>query len=198
VALNGFYTVIDDRIEFEAVGNQMEARNLTTSHSWGFELSSYLNRKPVFARLAGSYEHTTSDVPTPTPLWWNRLYAPSGPGGDRSLGFPALMTNATLGVTLPRYHFQTALSARAIGSRKTSAANSYVAGKAYLLDPYFLLDFNVSSLEMRLIGKRLTKVSLHVNNVLNQKYAEPGFLGVDIPSAGIGVFLNITQELGAP
>jgi iron complex outermembrane receptor protein len=198
VALNGFYTVIDDRIEFEAVGNQMEARNLTTSHSWGFELSSYLNRKPVFARLAGSYEHTTSDVPTPTPLWWNRLYAPSDPGGDRSLGFPALMTNATLGVTLPRYHFQTALSARAIGSRKTSAANSYVAGKAYLLDPYFLLDFNVSSLEMRLIGKRLTKVSLHVNNVLNQKYAEPGFLGVDIPSAGIGVFLNITQELGAP
>jgi len=51
---------------------------------------------------------------------------------------------------------------------------------------------------MRLIGKRLTKVALHVNNVLNQKYPEPGFLGVDIPSAGIGIFLNVAQELGVP
>jgi iron complex outermembrane receptor protein len=198
VAVNGFYTAIDNRIEFEAVGNQIEAKNLTTSHSWGFELSSNLNRKPIFARLAGSYQNTTSDVPTPTPLWWNRLYAPNGPGGNQSLGFPALMANATLGVTLPRYHFQTALSARAISSRKTSAANSYMAGKTYLLDPYCLLDLNVSTIDMRLIGKRLTKVSLHVNNVLNQKYAEPGFLGVDIPSAGIGIFLNVAQELGVP
>jgi len=79
VAVNGFYTAIDNRIEFEAVGNQIEAKNLTTSHSWGFELSSNLNRKPIFARLAGSYQNTTSDVPTPTPLWWNRLYAPNVP-----------------------------------------------------------------------------------------------------------------------
>jgi len=57
-------------------------------------LSSNLNRKPIFARLAGSYQNTTSDVPTPTPLWWNRLYAPNGPGGNQSLGFPALMANA--------------------------------------------------------------------------------------------------------
>ena len=198
VAVNGFYTVIDDRIEFEAVGNQMTAKNLTASHSYGFELSSYLNRKPLFARLAASYQNTTSDTPTPTPLWWGRLYSPSGPGGDRSLGFPALMANATFGVTFPRYHFETALSARAVSSRKTSAANSYVAGKTYLLDPYYLLDFNVSSLELRLIGKRLTKCSLHVNNVLGQKYVEPGFLGVDIPSTGVGIFLNISQELGAP
>ena len=198
VAVNGFYTVIDDRIEFEQIGNQMEAMNLTTSHSWGVELSSYLNRKPLFARLSGSYESTTSNVPMPTPLWWGRLYSPSGPGGDQSLGFPQLMGNAAFGVTLPRYHFESALSARAVSSRKTSAANSYVAGKTYLLDPYYLVDFNVSTVETRLIGKRLTKCSLHVNNILNRKYAEPGYLGVDIPSTGVGVFLNVTQELEAP
>ena len=50
---------------------------------------------------------------------------------------------------------------------------------------------------MRLFGNRLTKCSLHVNNLLGQKYAEPGYLGADIPSAGRAVFLNITQELGA-
>ncbi len=70
-AVNGFDTVIDDRIEFEAVGNQMRAKNLTTSHSYGLELSSYLRRKPLFARLAGSYQSTKSDVPNPTPLWWH-------------------------------------------------------------------------------------------------------------------------------
>ena len=83
-----------------------------------------------------------------------------------------------------------------MGSRKASAANSYVAGQTYLLDPYYLVDLNVSTLEVRLIGKRLTRCSLHVNNVLAHKYAQPGFLGADIPSAGVGVFLNITQELG--
>jgi iron complex outermembrane receptor protein len=198
VAVNGFYTLIDDRIEFQQLGNQMEAMNLTASHSWGVELSSYLNRKPLFARLSGSYESTTSNIPRPTPLWWGRLYSPSGPGGDQSLGYPQLMGNATLGITLPRYHFESALSARAVGSRKTSAANSYQAGTTYLLDPYYLLDFNVSTLETRLIGKRLTKCSLHINNVLNRKYAEPGYLGVDIPSTGVGVFVNVTQELEAP
>jgi iron complex outermembrane receptor protein len=198
VAVNGFYTVIADRIEFVAAGNEMTAANLTTSHSWGFELASYLNRKPVFARLAGSYESTTSQVPSPTPLWWNRLYAPNGPGGAQSLDFPQLMGSATVGFTFPRYHFETALSARAASSRKTSAANSYAAGKTYLLDPYTLLDFNVSSLDLRLIGRRLTRFSAHVNNVFNQRHAEPGYLGVDIPSSGIGVFVSITQELEAP
>jgi iron complex outermembrane receptor protein len=198
VALDGFYTVIDDRIEFESVGNQMRARNLTASRSHGLELSSYLNVQPMFARLAASYQETRSDIPTPTPLWWGRLYSPAGPGGDRSLGFPALMANATIGVTLPRYHFEMALSARAVSARKASAANSYVAGKTYLLDPYAVVDVNVSSLEVRLIGNRLTKVSLHVNNILGRKYSEPGYLGADIPSAGMGAFLNITQELGGP
>jgi outer membrane receptor for ferrienterochelin and colicins len=196
VAVNAFYTVIDDRIEFAAVGNQMRATNLTTSRSKGVEISSYLNRKPLFLRLAASYQDTKSDVPTPVPLWWSHLYSPSGPGGDRSLGVPIMMANATAGITLPRYHVEAALSARAVGSRKASAANSYVAGKTYLLDPYCVVDLNVSSLEMRLIGRRLTKVSLHINNILGQKYAEPGYLGVDIPSSGIGAFLNIVQEFG--
>jgi outer membrane receptor for ferrienterochelin and colicins len=197
-AVNGFYTVIDHRIEFEQLGNQMEAMNLSTSHSWGVELASYLNRKPLFARLSASYESTTSDVPSPTPQWWNRLYSTSGAGGDQSLGYPQLMGNATFGVTFPQYHFETALSGRAVGSRKTSAANSYAGGKAYLLDSYYLVDFNASTLEARLIGRRLTRFSVHVNNIFNRKYAEPGYLGVDIPSGGIGAFLSITQELEAP
>ncbi len=196
VALNGFYTLINDRIEFEAVGNQMRARNLTTSRSYGLELSSSFNRQPLFARLAASYQDTKADAPSPTPLWWGRLYSPSGPGGERSLGFPSLMANATIGLSLPQYHFQTALSARAVGARKTSAANSYVAGRTYLLDPYYLVDLNVSTVEARLIGTRLTTCSLHVTNLLGRRYAEPGYLGADIPSAGMGVFLNITQELG--
>jgi iron complex outermembrane receptor protein len=197
VAVNAFYTVIDGRIEFESVGNQMRARNLTASRSTGVELSSYMNRKPLFARLAASYQNTKSDVPNPTPLWWGRLYAPNGPGGDGSLSFPTMMANATVGISLPRYHVEIALTGRTVSARKASAANSYVAGKTYLLDPYALVGLNVSTLEMRLFGNRLTKVSLHVTNLLGTKYAEPGYLGVDIPSAGRGVFLNITQELGA-
>jgi outer membrane receptor for ferrienterochelin and colicins len=196
VALNGFYTLIDDRIEFEAVGNQMRARNLTTSRSQGVELSSSLNLQPIFARVAASYQETRSDVPTPTPLWWGRLYSPNGPGKDGSLAFPTLTGNATIGLGMPRYHFQIALSARGASSRKASAPNSYVAGKTYLLDSYYLVDVNVSTLEVRLIGQRLTKCSLHITNLLGQKFAEPGYLGADIPSSGTGAFLSITQELG--
>jgi outer membrane receptor for ferrienterochelin and colicins len=203
VAINAFYTVIEDRIEFAAVGNQMKAMNLTTSHSKGVELSASLNRKPLFARLAASYQDTTSDIPRPVPLWWNHLYSPSGPGGDRSLGVPTTMANATVGATLPRYHVETALTARAVSSRKASAANSYWAAAngadgTYLLDPYYVVDLNLSSLDLRLIGRRSTKFSLHINNILGRKYAEPGYLGVDIPSSGFTAFLNITQELEMP
>jgi iron complex outermembrane receptor protein len=196
VALNGFYTLIDDRIEFEAVGNQMRARNLNTSHSYGMELSSSFNRQPIFARIGASYQFTRSDVPSPTPLWWQRLYAPGGPGGERSLDFPALMASATVGVTLPRAHLQSAVTVRAVSSRKASAANSYVAGTTYLLDPYYLVDLNVSTLELRPFGGRLSTISLHVNNVLGRSYSEPGYLGADIPSMGAAIFLKLTQELG--
>jgi iron complex outermembrane receptor protein len=196
VAVNGFYTLIDDRIEFEAVGNQMRATNLNTSHSYGMELSSSINRQPIFARVGASYQFTKSDVPSPTPLWWERLYAPGGPGGERSLDFPALMGSATVGVTLPRYHLQSAVTVRAVSSRKASAANSYVAGTTYLLDPYYLVDLNVSTLELRPFGRRLSTLSLHVNNVLGRSYSEPGYLGADLPSMGAAIFLKLTQELG--
>jgi len=103
VAVNGFYTVIADRIEFVAAGNEMTAANLTTSHSWGFELASYLSIASSIRSAGCSYESTTSQVPARRPWWWNRLYAPNGPvalnhwtsatDGSRPFGF-----------TFPRYH----------------------------------------------------------------------------------------------
>jgi len=47
---------------------RMTAANLTTSHSWGFELASYLNRKPVFARLAARTKALRRRYPARRPV----------------------------------------------------------------------------------------------------------------------------------
>jgi len=41
---------------------------------------------------------------------------------------------------------------------------------------------------------RETRLTLSGRNLLNQKYFEPGFGGIDIPGLGLTIMLNATQS----
>jgi outer membrane receptor for ferrienterochelin and colicins len=195
LAINGFYTEIDDRAEFVLIGNQLTSRNLTTSHSVGGEATGKLFVGPVFSSLNLSYQHTTADTPDPEPPFWHTLYSDTGAGGSNPLYFPTWMGRWELGVNYPKYYIQASAAASYIGARKSSAANIIQHGSAYTLPSYVLVDLTIRSLDLKLLGDQTTTVSVHVNNLLDQRYAEGGYLGVDIPGLPRSVFVMLQQEL---
>lgn len=193
-SVNGFMTLIDGRVEFVPIGNQLIARNVTSSRSLGAEASARVVLEPFFSTLSVSYQHTSVDAPDPEPSWWRLLYAEDAPGGSRPLYFPTWMAHGDVGVTYPRFHVQAAVSASYIGARKSSAANIRANGEAYLLAAYGLVDLSIRSLDLHLFGDSTTTFSLHVTNLLSQRYAEGGNLGVDIPGMPRSIFVDCTQE----
>ena len=65
---------------------------------------------------------------------------------------------------------------------------------SYLLSDYVLLGLTVGTLGVGLMTNRETTLSLHVNNLLDIQYSEPGYLGVDIPGMPRSGFAKLTQE----
>lgn len=196
LAVNGFYTKIDNRVEFVYAGTQLTARNVVPSQTLGFEAEGRIVRRYFFSTVNLSYQWTTpTESPSLDPYWWQVLYNKSGAGGNHSLYHPTWMSNWELGATYAPAHSQASLRVTYVGSRKSSMANIMENHAAYLLPSHVVLDLTIKSLELKLIRGQATVVSLHINNVLDNHYAEPGSLGVDIPSLGRSWFLRVTQEL---
>jgi outer membrane receptor for ferrienterochelin and colicins len=195
LAVNGFHTRIDNRVEFVYSGTQLSARNVVPSQTYGFEAEGRFFWRQIFSTINVSYQHTAPmETPPLNPLWWQVLYSKNGPGSDHSLYHPTWISHWELGGTYAPAHSQASLRFTYIGSRKSSMANIMENHGTYLLPSHVVLDFTIKSLELKLLQGKATVVSLHVNNVLDSHYAEPGALGVDIPSLGRSWFLRLSQE----
>jgi outer membrane receptor protein involved in Fe transport len=190
----GFWTAIENRIESVSVGSAEEARNLTRSTTFGAEGVAELIYAPFFVKANVSWQQTSVEQPEDAPYWWSVVYDPDGPGGDAPPSAPGIMGHLWAGVTLPEYHVQGTVMLHAYGPRKATHQNIVEAGEAYELDPYVRLDLNLRTLQLELLGDRLTEVSLHATNLLGTEYVEGGYLGVEIPAVGRTVFLKLTQQ----
>lgn len=104
------------------------------------------------------------------------------------------MGHGEIGGSYERVHAQGSLRVSYVGARKSSMANIMKNHTAYLLPSYFVVDLTIRSLELHLLRGQATVVSLHVNNLLDSRNAEPGALGVDIPRLGRTWFLRASQE----
>jgi outer membrane receptor for ferrienterochelin and colicins len=194
-AVNGFYTKIEDRVEFVYAGTQLTARNVVPSQTLGFEAEGRVVRRGFFSTANISYQWTTATRSPPLdPYWWHVLYDESGAGGNRSLYHPTWMGHGEVGGSYERLHAQGSLRVSYVGARKSSMDNIMRNHTAYLLPSYFVLDLTIRSLELNLLRGQATVVSLHVNNLFDSRGAEPGALGVDIPRLGRTWFLRASQE----
>jgi outer membrane cobalamin receptor len=81
-----------------------------------------------------------------------------------------------------------------IGERKSSAANLRYNGESYLLSDYATVDMTIKTLGLKIFKDRATTVSFHVTNLFDTRFAEAGYLGVDIPNVGRSLFLRLAQE----
>ena len=98
------------------------------------------------------------------------------------------------GLRLPEYHLQATASMHVASERKASQDNIRQAGEAYTLDPALTFDLHLRSLGLRLIGDRVTQLSLHATNLLDAPVAEAGYNGVDLPVLGRSVMLRVRQS----
>ncbi|MFP2931464.1 TonB-dependent receptor plug domain-containing protein [Pyxidicoccus sp. 3LG] len=78
------------------------------------------------------------------------------------------------------------LRGRYVGARRASRGNILLANEPYLFDPYAL----VSAIWM--YEWKNARVHLQVNNLLDSRFAEPGYNGVDLPGYGREATLSFT------
>ncbi|WP_163988043.1 TonB-dependent receptor plug domain-containing protein [Pyxidicoccus caerfyrddinensis] len=78
------------------------------------------------------------------------------------------------------------LRGRYVGARRASRGNVLLANEPYLFDPYALLG------AMWMYEWKHARLHLQVNNLLDSRYAEPGYNGVDLPGLGREATLSFT------
>lgn len=94
---------------------------------------------------------------------------------------------------MPLAGLQLSAELTVVGNRSASQSNALAAGKDYKYPPYFFGALVLALPPTRLWGDRETSASLRAENLLGQTWSDPGFNGVDVPSPGRTVFLNLAQ-----
>lgn len=114
--------------------------------------------------------------------------------------FPDVMVKGGANYALTALKLNINTEVRFTGRRIASQQNSYALNpisfrtERYSLSPYALVDFAVSTQDLKLFSKNETIFKLKVYNCLNQSFAYPGFKDYDIPGEKRMFYLNIIQK----
>ena len=184
VNVAGYLQSVKDQIAFQQdLGGTFYAQNEGTSTSYGGELNVTARfwRFEPYARVSKQWFENSfqvgmgPNVPPPlVPSYW-------GLGGVR------------LSLPLPRLTVD--VSWKMVGERGASQGNIIANGNnSYALPSYSSLNAAVSAVLTPFGPMRETRLTLSGRNLLNQKYFEPGFGGIDIPGLGLTIMLNATQS----
>lgn len=191
--LSGFYTIVDDKVEFVPDKKTMSniiAKNLTTIWSFGVEADLHYRFRDLLSYLNLSYQKSS------VRKLHNITYEEITQDSDL---YPALMIKFGASYRFPKIFLGAALEGRFISARISSDQNSKlhdpILHTAYELDPYFVMDASVFSVDLRLIGERETFLQAKVHNLTNQKYLYPGFGDYDVPALGTTFIFSVTQQL---
>ncbi len=179
--VNAFYSIIDDKVEIGQVVGHSAPINATCINSYGIEgeLHWKVNKFSGYSNI--SYQHTEKDKDNLTKE------------EQRVSLTPELILSNHINYSIPSYHLVFALSHKYIGKCKASEINIIYKGDIYYLDAYNILNFNVSTVNLKFIDKKETIFSAKINNLFDTDYTMPGFRGIDIPSLGRSYCLKIVQ-----
>jgi len=186
VTANAYFMSVADRVEYVQTGLYLQAQNVQDEFVVGGELD---------ARV--------------TPVRWLQLRL--GLGVARSIAveanqtivglpevrnalFPVLQAHASASFILPG-EIRLTPEVSWISERAASQSNALQNGNAYAVPAYLSLGLAASTPTWRWLGDRGTSFTLRLSDLLNRRWAEPGFGGVDVPTQGITGLLTLTQEL---
>jgi iron complex outermembrane receptor protein len=188
ISVNLFATDVIGRVEYEQVGLFQQAINIQNEWVIGGELDSRFHLvRSLHVLLSASVARTVTKsdanpIATGIPQVTNPL-------------FPAYQIHLRLDYALPWWGLRVAAEISYIGPRSASQSNALINGKAYDVPGYPFTALSISTANRVIIPHLQTSMALRVSDVINYRWIEPGFGGVDVPSQGITAFLTIVQQL---
>jgi iron complex outermembrane receptor protein len=189
IAVNGFATQIRGRVEYLQQGLFLSAENTLEEWYAGGELETRI--KPV----------------TGLDLQVSVAYARQVRGERREASvvvnaaevaqplYPSIQLHAQASYeSAVRMHPGGYARFSYVGPRTASDQNAALAGASYQLPAYGVLDLALTAREEFWEG-RASRLGVKVENVLDHRYVNPGFGGLDLPALGRSFLLTFAQEL---
>lgn len=178
-SINSFITEVKNKVEITSDFESFVSRNQAKQDSWGIESEvRYLNNAHEL-KGNGSYQETEVESP---PFFGSQGDAPSEM-------YPKLMANLYWQYRMS-YKARMGMHWRYVSQRRSTTSNIFLNGsKAYEFSDYNL--FNVT------YRQSFSSISLNakINNLFDKDYAEPGFVGVDMPGKPRTFLIGVTYEL---
>jgi iron complex outermembrane receptor protein len=186
VQLNGFVTKVQGRVELLPTGSYIIANNTQDEWLVGGEMAShFVPSKRLRASLHGSVARTVQRSGTilgllGKPVVTNPL-------------FPKFQVGTILDYTPAWAWLRLSAELAYVGPRSTSFSNAVLMGASYDLGAYVYSALAVSASGPLLLPERESRISLRVTDVMNRRWAEPGFGGIDVPTQGVTAFVTLVQ-----
>ncbi|MGC4114006.1 MAG: TonB-dependent receptor [Myxococcales bacterium] len=188
IAANVYVEAVAHRVEFVQTGLYLEAQNVSNEWVLGGELDARVNvHRSLQLRLTGTFARTVAST-TDTDL-------EGMPRATNQL-FPPYQLHLLGTWTLPWANIKVAPELSYVGPRAASSSNALELGTAYEIPGHFYTALALSLPPKNLFGSTETSITLRLTNLLDERYAEPGFGGIDVPASGFGAMLTLTQSLG--
>jgi outer membrane receptor for ferrienterochelin and colicins len=186
VQVNGFVTEVHGRVEFLPTGSYVIANNTQDEWLVGGELAShFVPTRRLHTSLLASVAKTVHRSGLiqgllGRPVVTNPL-------------FPQYQVGTIVDYHLPWRGLRTSGELAYVGPRSASFSNAVLRGAAYDLGGYVYTAFSLSAAGPLLVTDRESRIALRITDVLDRRWAEPGFGGVDVPSNGVVAILTVTQ-----
>jgi outer membrane receptor for ferrienterochelin and colicin len=199
VNVGGYYQRYSDTLSYIRLGTGLTAKPFDAD-SYGIEAMLRTSVPVGSVRIAGSAGLALQQLVTESKIVGG-VREKSVPDNE---GVPTQMFNARLAVFGPKGSGGQVM-ARYVGARTPSQSNLLLASgnpdmtnPIYMLQPYTLVDASLASWAIPLSTTDKAKPNLRVrtgvSNLLDVRYSEIGFNGVDIPALGRTVWASGTVE----
>jgi outer membrane receptor protein involved in Fe transport len=196
LSLTGFYNLHKDALSNLLRGGRLVATSFDSTTIGGEIMAQYSreisSNMVVDVAAHGSFQDTRT--PTQVVAGITEKPVPDNEIHPRVMG--TILANAHL----PPARVNVNLAYRYVGRRIPSQSNLLAAGTvlqddpAYTLPSYQVIDATLSSMPMKVESFGELVASIKIENLLDARYAEIGFNGIDVPNLGRVLWVRASME----